>query len=229
MISHGRVSSSQDGARPSLRTLERIGTYTSVGPHSLHEGDVILYGGSVWCIVKKASQFYKGNYITLRELVSNTIRTVRIEPHMRVSRFEISSTVSGQFEGRWASWKLAVGDIVFYPDRNVLAIRHSNGWYRTAAPWSQFADAEIVHDVFEGPALMVRSCVRPCPVFPETDFQIGSAVATRDLSSREPSVWFRQAEDYWVGNSRQAPLSDQMIRYELSRRTFQSLRLPEAT
>jgi hypothetical protein len=229
VTSLNRASLSGSGARPSLIVLGQLGTYTPVRPGALAEGDVILYSNSAFYVVRRMGQVHGTGYITLRELVTNAISTVRIEPKVRVTRLDVSRLVTANFEGRWEGWKVSTGDVVFYPDLHVVAIRHSRGWFRTAAPWTPFADAEVIHDVLLKRALMVRSNIRNSGVDPGAEFVIGSVVASRDIRLSEPSVWFRQAEDYWVGNSRQAPLSDQMIRYELSRQTYQVLRLPEAT
>jgi hypothetical protein len=214
-----------------LSALGRLGTYTAAGQQELADGDVVLYANSAFCVVKKPYQCYRGSYITLRELVTNDIRSVRIEPSMKLTRLNLGETVAGNFDGRWQDWQLVVGDVVVYPSPlpagAILAIRHSHGWCRTEAPWTPFADAEIVLDVIEGRARTVRSSIRNAAADPRAMLTTGSVVATRRFLHQEPSVWFRKDEDYWVGNSRQAPLSDQMVRYELSRRTYEVLSLPE--
>lgn len=231
MTHPNRVPVSTTGARPSLNTLARLGSFTPVVLENLAEGDVILYSDSAFYVVKKASQAYKGSYITLRELVTNSVRSVRIEPRVRVNRLDLDPLVAGNFDGRWDNWRIQVGDVVAYsgllPDQPVLAIRHSQGWSRTSPPWTPFADVEIVHDVIEGFAQVVRSNVATLAEGSEAILATGSVVATRALTQSSPSVWVRRSEDCWVGNCRGVILSDQMIRYELGRRTYQRLRLPE--
>lgn len=217
----------------SLTTLRKLGRYPRVGQKDLVEGDIILYQESAFCVVRKPSQLYRGAPITLRELVTNDVKTVRIESRLKLPRLVMPQVFQGDQNGRWESWRLSPGDVVLYPgpepDRAVLAIRHSRGWFRTAPPWTPLADAEVIHDVVEDRALMVRSGDRRARSNPGAEFVVSSVVATRDRTQVEPSVWFRQSEDYWVGNSRQSALSDQMIRFELERGTYQVLRLPEVS
>jgi hypothetical protein len=215
------------GGRPSIETLSKFGRWRKALPKKLAEGDIILYQCSAYSVVKKASQIYRGSYITLRELVTHSIRQVRIEPHVWLERLDMDETVSGLFTGTWARWKPAPGDVVFYSALDVLAIRHSQGWFRTEAPWCPVQDAEVAHDLIEGQAMMVRSHLRRLAADPEGEFVVGSMVATRNLNQPDPSVWFRKSHDYWVTNSRGVALSDQMIRYELRRGVYQVLWLPE--
>lgn len=226
-----RAPSEKGGARPSLETLGQICTYTSVGPQSLGERDLVLYANSAYCVVKKSSRFHRGSYVTLRELVTNRARTVRIEPQVTLTRLDLKPVITGDFDGRWDNWKLGTGDVVLYPalfpESSILAIRTGHGWLRTSAPWTPFADAEIVHDVMEGQAAMVRSNIRTLVGDPQSEFAVGSTVATKVGEWAEPSVWFRQSENHWVSNCRGIALSDQMIRYELERGTYQVLRIPE--
>lgn len=219
------------GARPSLKTLGKLGVYSPVFPRGLAELDVVLYERSAYCVVKKSARVYRGSYITLRELGTNAVRSVRIEPHVKLSRLNLRETVAGTFEGRVGYWKRAVGDVVIYPGKHVgdsvVAVRTAHGWFRTAAPWMPFADAEVSYDVVRGQARMIRTGLRMAVLGSESPFVVGSVVATRSTSRGEPSVWFRKSRDHWVGNTRGVTLSDQMIRYELDRNTYQMLHLPE--
>jgi len=40
-------------------------------------------------------------------------------------------------------------------------------------------------------------------------------------------VWLRTGEDFWVSNTRGVTASDLMINYELDRRTYHVVRIPE--
>jgi hypothetical protein len=221
------------GARPSPAALGEFGTYVGVESRQVCEGDVVLYDSSLYSVVKKTCRASRGLYVILRELVTNDLRTVRMEPGVKLSRFDAEQSIYGEFDGRMASWTPSVGDVVLYPgiftDGHVLAVRNSSGgWHRTEAPWTSVADAEVILDVTQGKALMVRSNVRAAASEPpEGEFPVGMVVVTRDRRQRDPSVWFRQFEDCWVTNARGVHVSDQMIRYELERGTYQALSLPE--
>lgn len=225
--SGGRPLSGGSSRTLSANSLRKLGRFVRVRQAVLVEGDIVFHENSAFCIVHKDTMIRRGSLMTLRELGSNIVRRVRFDPRGFISLLRLPDVIEGQF----GEWKIHPGDVVAYsavrPEETVLAIRHRFGWYRTAAPWLPLTDAEVLLDLRERRAFMTRSSARPGGLDPRRVFLPGSAVATRDTTVAEPSVWVRTGEDYWVSNSRGAAISDQMVRYELRRGTYQFLNLPE--
>lgn len=234
-VSIRRAPGSKLGARPirkgmamhslPLETLRQLGRYVTVRQEVLTEGDIILQDRTALCIVRKDLVARRGALIILREVGTNMIRTIRFDPLAKITMLRVQdvSEVSGE------GWMIRRGDVVGYPAENssvkpVAAIRHETGWYRTAPSWLPLSDAEMVLDVRQGRARILRSEGHREAQQPGAVFEIGSVVCTRDVSQRDSSVYVRTAEDHWASNNRGAVISDQMVRFELRRGVYQYLR-----
>lgn len=208
-------------------TLRKLGSSTIRRQEALHEGDIVLRDGFGFCVLKKDPIVKRGSKIVLRELGTNFVQSAQYQPKARISVLVLPDGVPTP----QGLWKVLPGDVVIYPGDPskalVAAIRHRHGWHRTAAPWQPMTDAEILLDLQASRAILVRSHLAQGGKDPRAPFSPGAVAASRNLNLPEPSVWVRTAEDFWASNSRGAAVSDQMVRYELDRGTYQILQLPE--
>lgn len=202
---------------PKIEALHSVGESSNVRMSVLVLGDVVLLRGIALTIVRMDYNGRRaGARLILRELESDTVRSLQYDPDSWITRFRLSSSSTDR--------PIRIGDIVLYPGltpgRSVAAIRQGRGWFRTCAPWMPQTDMEVALHLAEGRAEIVRSVGhtigrRRRPLYPS-----GTLVACRDSRMREPTVWLRTDEDYWTSNSRGATASDDMINFELERRTY---------
>lgn len=213
------------GVSPSERAkvLRSIGACVSVQVDDLVQGNVLMLPHGAFVILRKQRVINShGGRIVMRALEGASLHTMSYTDFTWVPRLELPTEVTE--DGK--SWTIRTGDVVVYPRENVAAIRHAHGWMRTAAPWSPYADAEVLLHLREGRAQVVRSAVRE-EIPARTTFPVGGVVACRDRGLLEPSVWVRTADDCWTGSIRSVTASDLMIRYELKRGTYQAVWVPE--
>lgn len=193
----------------------------------LSEGGVIFLNSRAYVVLSTQYDLRRsGARLMLRDLEGATLRSIPYTASGWVPRLQLPPYIA-EGEGLWT---IQHGDIVMYPSNTpeyaVVAIRHHYGWLRTSAPWAPFSDAEILLHLQEGRVQVIRSSLRrgvqPLPQYPT-----GSVVACRDARAPEPTVWLRTGEDFWVSNTRGVTASDLMINYELDRRTYHVVRIPE--
>lgn len=212
------------GVSPSQRVkdLRRIGGTFTVRMDSLTEGDILLRPERALVVVHTRHDARAlGQRVLLRELEGTTLRSIPFVPQSWVTRLEIPfATTAG----------LTPGTIVLYPaqqpEHSVVTIRHRAGWARTAAPWPLFSDGEIALHLREDRARIIRSTLLR-GVRRRRRMPLGTVVACRNLSNPEPTVWIRTGPDYWTGSTRGVTASDAMMNYELDRRIYHTVWIPE--
>lgn len=224
-----RTPVSAAGVSPSQRVklLRSIGVCAQVKMSDLTEGNVILLPNGAFVVQRTHYDLRRrGARLTLRDLDGASVRSIPFSADAWVTQLQIPAQVA-EDEGLWI---IQNGDIVIYPGEqshnSVAAIRHHDGWQRTAAPWAPLSDAEILLRVQDGTARVIRSALRK-GVPPLLHYPVGSVVASRDTKVLEPTVWIRTGDDFWTSNSRGATASDLMINYELDRRTYHVVWVPE--
>lgn len=194
---------------------------------AVDEGDLISTERGMFCIVRKEFSARRGSQISVRNVETGSMRSLAFDPRGWLLRLRLPEVV----EVRGISWRVSPGDVVLYPGEEpqdaIVAIRHGRSWYRSAAPWTPLSDAEVVLSVKEAKAYILRCQTVPGGAPSPKRFAAGTVVATRNLSAKEPSVWVLAAPNEWVGNARGVVMSNAMIRHELSRGTYQVLRVPE--
>jgi len=210
----------------SINAFRQVGSYIKVRMESLQEGDVISTPEGTFCIVRKASSC-RGSLMSVRNVVSREVRRMRFDPLAWSTRVRVEPVQKDQ--GR--NWTLAVGDVVMLmadlPQHSTVLVRHTRAWMPTAAPWLPMGDAEVLVELKQGRARILRNSWHLAePRVPER-LGLGTVVVTRNRKEREPWVYLHASPNRWVSNSRGAELSTQMIRYELNRRTYEVLKPPE--
>lgn len=209
----------------SQNSFRKIGSYIRVQMESVQEGDVISTPEGTFCIVRKEHSF-RGSMMSVRNVVTRNVSRMRFEPKGWALRVKVESVKD---QGR--NWTISTGDVVMLmadrPKNAVILIRHARAWMPTKAPWLPMGDAEVLLELKEGRARVLRnSWHAPEPRTPES-LPLGTVVASRDRKEREPSVYLHTGPDLWVSNSRGASMSTAMIRYGLARRTYEVLKPPE--
>jgi hypothetical protein len=209
----------------SQNAFRKIGSYIRVRMEAVQEGDVISTPEGTFCIVRKESSC-RGSMMSVRNVVSRNVHRMRFEPMSWALRVTLESVLD---QGR--RWTISTGDVVMLmadrPRNATVLIRHARVWMPSAAPWLPMGDAEVLLELKEGRAKVLRnSWHAPEPKVPES-LPLGTVVAGRDRKDREPSVYLHSGPDLWVSNSRGATLSTAMIRYGLARRTYEVLKPPE--
>jgi hypothetical protein len=192
---------------------------------SVQEGDIISTPEGTFCIVRKEHSF-RGSMMSVRDVVSRNVHRMRFEPKGWALRVKIEDVKD---QGR--NWTISPGDVVMLmadrPKNAIILIRHTRVWMPSKAPWLPMGDAEVLLELREGRARVLRNSWHPPePKVPES-LPLGTVVATKDRKDREPSVYLHSGPDLWVSNSRGANLSTAMIRYGLARRTYEVLKSPE--
>lgn len=234
-----RASASRAGARPVkgpstaertrlkvLAAFKKIGIFSQTRMASVDEGDVISTQTGTFAIVRKESSC-RGSMMSVRNLLTRDIKTMKFDPLARLLRLHVEPVQ--QDKGR--RWTITPGDVVLLladsPEAATALVRHSRAWMPTRAPWLPLSDAEVLLELREGRAAILRNSWRPGSVTMPERLHPGMVVATRNRKEREPSVYIHTAPDVWVSNSRGAELSNKMIRFELGRGTYEVLKLPE--
>lgn len=223
------TSATAAGVSPSQRVkvLRSIGTCTAVKMKDLAEGQVVVMPNRA-CVVLSTSYELRHNAtrLMLRDLDGSSVRSIPYIADGWVTQLRLPARVT-EGEGLWT---IHPGDIVLYsgqtPAHAVAAIRHHGGWMRTSAPWAPLSDAEILLHIQDGRARVIRSSLRR-GTQPLLHYPVGSVVACRDTKTVEPTVWIRTGDDYWASNARGTAASDLMINYELDRRTYHVVWVPE--
>jgi hypothetical protein len=193
---------------------------------ALAEGSVLLMSDGAFVFQRiEYNPGRAGNRMILRDVDGSVTRSIRYLPNGWVTRLELPVEVA---EGE-GFWMIQPGDIIWYPAHSVVAIRHVSGWMRTAAPWTPCSDAEVILHLGEGRIEVLRSSLRQTGTKPRKTYPVGSVVACRVLKAPEPTVWVKTDESCWVSNVRGTTASDLMINYELSRRTYHVVRVPQET
>lgn len=188
---------------------------------SITEGSVLMLPTGAYVVLRMQHDVRRnGCRVLLRDLEGASLRSIPYTPDAWIVVLQLPDQVEMQ-----------LGDIVLYPgsapERSLAAIRHHSGWMRTAAPWPPFSDVEVCLHISEARARFVRSSVSPQGARRRRKIPLGTVVASRDVHVTEPTVWVRTGEDFWVGSNRGVTASDLMINYELDRRTYQTVWVPE--
>lgn len=210
-----------------VAAFRKIGSWVRTRMDSLDEGDLIATDTGTFCIVRKEISSRRGSQLSVRNVETGSIKSMRFDPRAWLMRVRLPEVVSV----RGISWRVAQGDVVLFPGENpedgIVAIRHARSWFRTAAPWTPLSDGEVILAVKEGKAYILRcATISGDSPYPRR-FSAGTVVATRDRTAKEPSVWILKSPNEWVGNARGVTMSNAMIRHELSRGTYRVLRVPE--
>lgn len=215
------------GVSPSqqrYQALRSIGSCVTVRMDDISEGQVVLLRNKAHVVLRKNEIRGNGRRTFLRTMEGASVHSVPFMPESWITRLQLPLEVTDG-EGRWT---IQQGDIVLYPgdtpEHAVAAIRHHFGWLRTAAPWAPFSDAEVILHVYEGRARVVRNATHQ-GAQPLRKYPSGSVVACRQID--EPTVWVRLDNDLWVSNTPGVTASDLMINYELDRRTYHVVWVPE--
>ncbi len=218
------------GADPSprIKALRSVGVCSNVQMSKLEEDDIIIIRDIALLIVRIESIGRPtGTRLVMRQLESDVIRSLKYDPASWITQLQIDPALTGA----GSHWAVQPGDIVRYPQSPGLwpaaAIRHDHGWRRTSAPWMPLSDLEVTLHLIEGRAHAVRNALHITGAPARSVYPVGTLVACRDARAREPSVWIRTGEDYWVSNSRGATASDLMINYELERGVYHVPYIPE--
>ncbi len=218
-------SRAERAAQKSRNSFRKIGSYIRVRMESVQEGDVISTPEGTFCIVRKEHSF-RGSMMSVRNVVSRNVHRMRFEPKGWALQVKIEDV---QDQGR--RWTISAGDVVMLladrPKNSVVLIRHARAWMPTKAPWLPMGDAEVLLELKEGRAKILRNSWRSAePKTPEA-LPLGTVVAARNRKDREPSVYLHTGPDLWVSNSRGAAMSTAMVRYGLARKTYEVLKPPE--
>lgn len=208
--------------RRTIRAFRKVGSFAFVRMENVDEGDVIVTENAAYCIVRKEAHC-RGSVMSVRNVVTNAVKTVKFLPRARTSLLRLPSIFS--LDGR--SWIVRTGDVVIFPKEKTALIRHSKLWYRTQAPWTAVSDGEVLLALTQGKAKVLRNSIRPGFKGVPEHLGVHAVVATADPRDREPSVWVRVAQDHWVGSTRGLTMSTAMIQYELGRGTYEVLQPPE--
>lgn len=185
---------------------------------TLVEGSVLMLPTGAYVLLRARYDVRRSSpRMLLRELETAFIRTMPYSAQSWVSTLRLSDQTD-----------LRAGDIALYPGQvpedAVVVIRGLSGWMRTAAPWTLSCDAEMCLHLLEGRARIINRV--PCAAGGRRgDLPLGSVVACRDTA--DSTVWIRTREDYWVSSTRGVTASDLMINYELDRRIYQTVWVPE--
>lgn len=210
------------GASPfSLLDLLSVGVRSPIRMGTLTEGDVVLHPDAPYVVVRTVGNRQRtSRYLLVRDVGSSTLRNVLNVPNSWVLKLELPEATMSH---------LNLGDVVLYPGGPVeplgAAIRSHNGWSRTLAPWTPACDVEILLHLQQQRAQIVRNFMTPGSERPYR-MPVGTVVATRDLTVREPTVWVRTAPNYWIGSVRGLTASDLMINHELNRRIYETVWVP---
>lgn len=218
-------SRAERAKRKSQNAFRKIGSYIRVRMEAVQEGDVISVPEGTFCIVRKEYSF-KGSMMSVRNVVTRNVHRMRFEPMNWALKVTLESVLD---QGR--RWTITPGDVVMLmadrPKNATVVIRHARAWMPSAAPWLPMGDAEVLLELNEGRAKILRNSWRAADTGQSENFPLGTVVATKDRKDREPSVYLHKSPDLWVSNSRGANLSTAMIRYGLNRRTYEVLKPPE--
>lgn len=210
-----------------LSAFRKIGSYVRTRMEGLDEGDLIATERGTFCIVRKEFSTRRGAQMSVRNVETGALRSMKFDPREFLLRVRLPEVA----EVRGIRWRIRQGDAVIFPGKDaqdgIVAIRHGRAWYRSAAPWTPLSDGEVILAVKEGQAYILRCESIPGETTVPKRFSPGTVVATRDRSAKEPSVWILAAPNEWVGNARGVIMSNAMIRHEMSRGTYQVLRVPE--
>lgn len=186
----------------------------------LHEGETVLLGQEPHAVLFRRVGMRDGRvHFLVENLENRNRRHFWCERGGSVYRLYLPR----QNVGLAQDWKISHGNVVIYPGKKgrptIAAIRHLYGWYTTTSRRIPLSDAEIVQDVRDGKATVVRSD-RLRPRLNEIYlYRLGSVVATRDEREAEPTVWVRVDHNLWR-SSTGVEASDAMIRFEMSRETY---------
>lgn len=219
-------SRAERARQKSLNSFRKIGSYIRVRMEVLQEGDIISVPEGTFCIVRKESSC-RGSLMSVRDVVSRNVRRMTFDPLAWSLRVRLDPVQKDH--GR--NWTITTGDVVMLtadlPQNATILVRHARAWMPTSAPWLPMGDAEILLELKEGRAKILRNSWRSAGVGNPDRLLLGTVVATRSRKEREPSVYLHVSPNRWVSNSRGAELSTEMIRYELRRRTYEVLKSPE--
>lgn len=204
-----------------------IGNYREVAPQYVKVGDVLYCSNSPHAVIQRETRPKKGPKLLLENMYSRHRRTMWCRLGIPVYRL----TVPKQKGGPARDWVMAKGDVVVYPathpSRIVAAIRHGGGWHSTSGARIPQPDVQLMIDVIEGRAVIVRSRDRQPDIRMKVPYRCGSVIAVADPEVADPSVWVRVRPDLWR-SSTGVGASDAMIRFEMDRhQTYQLLWMPD--
>lgn len=225
-IDIGKTSAVLAEVIPSARDeLKGIGVFANARMGKLTEGVVVLVGGAPYVVLRTEHDTRRRgsrSRMIVRVMDGASVRSVPYDTAAWMTRLTLSADMADL---------IRLGDIVRYPgalpEHGMVAIRQQHGWMRTAAPWAPYADAEVLLHLREGRATVLRSALCSAAIPPRGHYPTGSVVACRDLKTTDPTVWIRTGEDYWVSHIRGVTASDVMINYEVDRRTYHVVWVPE--